>query len=298
MNFLALLIGLGVERALTHLFHLRAFQWLDPVFDRALARLAGSGRAGASLGIACLALLLAAPVAWASMALSAQSEQWPYFLFAIVVLLFSLGPRDLQEEVEEYCVAVRGGAADTARRLARELLERDIGVDAAGSTGEIRRAIFLQANNRIFGVVFWFLVLGPAGPAGAWLFRVLDLLRQRAVAGPQAASAALPAARVVHGLVAWIPGRLMAVAFALAGDFLGAIAGWRAAGGDRRGTFFEHTETLIAATGEGACSAPELEEPDDEVAGSARLALALVRRALWLIWYPAIALLTLNNWLQ
>jgi len=26
--------------------------------------------------------------------------------------------------------------------------------------------------------------------------------------------------------------------------------------------------------------------------------MGLVRRTLWLIWYPAIALLTLNNWLQ
>ena len=33
MNFLALFLGLGIERLLTHLFHLREFHWLDPVFD-------------------------------------------------------------------------------------------------------------------------------------------------------------------------------------------------------------------------------------------------------------------------
>ena len=38
----------------------------------------------------------------------------------------------------------------------------------------MERAIYVQANNRIFGVVFWFLVLGPTG---AWAFRVLDLLQ-------------------------------------------------------------------------------------------------------------------------
>ena len=35
---------------------------------------------------------------------------------------------------------------------------------AARRTATIERAIYVQANNRIFGVVFWFLLLGPAGP--------------------------------------------------------------------------------------------------------------------------------------
>ena len=37
MNFLALLLGLALERVLTHLFHLREFRWLDPLFDCAPA---------------------------------------------------------------------------------------------------------------------------------------------------------------------------------------------------------------------------------------------------------------------
>ena len=32
----ALLLGLAVERLLTHLFHLREFRWLDPVFNACL----------------------------------------------------------------------------------------------------------------------------------------------------------------------------------------------------------------------------------------------------------------------
>ena len=48
----------------------------------------------------------------------------PYFLFAVVVLLFSLGPRDLDDEVEDYLIALEAGDTETQRQVAEELLER------------------------------------------------------------------------------------------------------------------------------------------------------------------------------
>ena len=94
----------------------------------------------------------------------------------MAVLLFSLGPRDLDEEVEDYCTALESGDAEAQRRVAKELLERDPPDAAVGRNAAVEQAIYVQANNRIFGVVFWFLV---AGPTGAWLFRLLDLMRRR-----------------------------------------------------------------------------------------------------------------------
>ena len=41
MQFLALILGLAIERLLTQLFHLRAFHWLDPIFDQAFAKTLG-----------------------------------------------------------------------------------------------------------------------------------------------------------------------------------------------------------------------------------------------------------------
>ena len=110
MNFLALLLGLALERVLTHLFHLREFRWLDPLFDAHLRRLGrGAARRWAALtATALLALLRVAPVAVLSVALWDELLQIPYFLFAVLVLLFSLGPRDLDDEVEDYIVGRRG----------------------------------------------------------------------------------------------------------------------------------------------------------------------------------------------
>jgi membrane protein required for beta-lactamase induction len=301
MNFLALLLGLGVERALTHLLHLRAFHWLDPLFDGVLARLGRTGSVAAGIALALLALLLAMPVMYASVALSAEPHPALWFAFAIFVLLFSLGPRDLQEEVEEYCAALESGAADDAQRLAQELAGSGTG---AGEAHAVERAIFVQANNRIFGVIFWFLVLGAAGPAGAWFFRVVDLMRERALMVGTPGGDVIRAARTLHGIAAWLPGRLMACGFALAGGFEGAVAAWRDS--RRRGeagvaAFFQRTEELIAAVGLGArgrWSPAEEGETRPAPAWPGRSAMGLVKRTLWLIWYPIIALLTLNNWLQ
>jgi membrane protein required for beta-lactamase induction len=262
-------------------------------------RVRSASRAAAAIEFTLFALLLTAPVGYVSLALAGEMRQIPGFMFAVLVLLFSLGPRDLQEEVGEYCAAVDAGAADDTRRLARELAEHEPPADPGAHDRDLERALYVQANNRIFGVVFWFLLLGPAGPAGAWLFRVTDLMRRRAVyrdPGGQVSAAA----RLVHGLLAWLPARLMAAAFALAGSFEGAIAGWRSRDPAPL-SFFERTEDLVDRVGHGARGAPEapaVAAADGGNAQAIRSAMALVRRTLWLIWYPAIALLTLNNWLQ
>jgi len=65
--------------------------------------------------------------------------------------------------------------------------------------------------------------------------------------------------------------------------------------------FHERTDTLVADVGQGARGLlPETSAPADGLAEAAVInsAIGMVRRTLWLIWYPAIALLTLGNLLQ
>jgi len=302
MNFLALLLGLALERMLTHLFHLREFHWLDPLFDAHLRRLrsatSGKGRRWAALALTCLlAALLVAPVALSSRALQGELLQIPYFLFAVLVLLFSLGPRDLDDEVEDYGDALQTGDAITQRSVAEELLERPPPDMPADRNKAVERAIYVQANNRIFGVVFWFLLLGPTG---AWAFRVLDLLRHRAEmkAGEEVATPTMDAVRTLHGLLAWIPSRLLALGYVLAGNYEEAMASWRNGGREATLSFAEGTAEIvarvgIAASGRGALDVADAVEALDRIRG----ARSLVMRTLWRIWCPVIAVLTLYDWL-
>jgi len=301
MNFLALLLGLALERVLTHLFHLREFRWLDPLFDAHLRRLrsATGGRGSRWTALVLTALLVAllvAPVALFAGVVQDEFLQIPYFLFAVVVLLFSLGPRDLDDEVEDYAEALSTGDRDTQQRVAEQLLERPAPALPAERNEALERAIYIQANNRIFGVVFWFLVLGPTG---AWAFRVLDLLRHRAQhrSGAEGTTSTMEAVQTLHGLLAWIPSRLLALGYALAGNFEEAMASWRNTGREAMLSFPEGTVEVvvrigIAASGRGGLDVADAVEALDRIRG----ARALVMRTLWMIWCPVIAVLTLYDW--
>lgn len=299
MNFLALLLGLAIERLLTHLFHLREFRWLDGVFGAAFGWLRPVGHNLALAGLLAVALALAVPVGLVSWALWDEFLRIPYFLFAVLVLLFALGPRDLDDEVEDYCQALSRGDSEAQRRLAKEIMERDPPDDLPARNAAVERAIYVQANNRIFGVVFWFLVLGPTG---AWLFRVLDLMRRRAQYlrnGGEASLAAgvAGAVRTLQGAMAWIPARLLALGYVLAGNFEDASASWRHGGSSLDLPFPTASEEIMARVGLNASGRVELDpgnvsEALDRIQG----ARSLVLRTLWMIWCPIIAVMTLYDW--
>jgi len=300
LNFLALLLGLGVERLLTHLFHLREFRWLDPLFDMLFRLLANSSRWPVTLGVILFTAVIVAPVALVSVALAGTLYQIPYFALAVIVLLFSLGPRDLKEEVDDYCLAVENEREEDVKKVAREMIEDDFPEEPEERTGLIERAVFIQANNRIFGVVLWFLLLGPTG---AWLFRVLDLMRRRLTFRSsrhqeQSANTELVlVVRSLHGIFAWLPARLLAAGFALAGSFDGALSDWRKYHAPAAQRFFDVTNDIMACVGRGAVRHRSGVEELPADSSRIRDAMNLVIRTLWLIWCPVIALLTLSDWL-
>jgi membrane protein required for beta-lactamase induction len=295
VSVLALLLAFVLERGLTHLFHLREPRWLDAWFDRA-SRALGRGGSGPGLAGAVLTVLLPVlPVAAVDLALGSRLHGLPHFAFAVVVLLLSFGPRDLRDEVDDYVAAVGRGDRDEAGRLANELLEGDAAGRGAGRREAIEEAIFVQANNRIFGVIFWFMVLGPAG---AWAFRVSDLMRRRAAfeaarGGAAASTAGRGAPALLHGLLAWIPARLAAFGYALAGSFEDAVGSWRIAVDRAAEGLLDRTEDLLARVGKASLqpSLAGLESAALDVA-TASGAWRIVLRAAW-IWLAVVALLVL-----
>jgi len=290
MNLFALLLGLAIERLLTQLLHLREFRWLDPALDWGCARLEGRSDVVILFGVALLAVVLALPVALVSLALGDALFYLPSFIFAVVVLLFSLGPRDLKEEVDEYCTAADAGDAETTRRVAKELLETDPPEAAGERARAVEQAIFVQANNRIFGVAFWFIVLGPLG---AWLFRVLDLLRRRVAYRHTDSEGLDRGVRKIHAIVGWIPARLLAGGYALAGSFEEAIADWRGYYKNCAPHLFDVNNDVLSCAGMGAAGRAAESVAVTPSAG-ARAAMSLVIRTLWL-WCAVIAVLTLLN---
>jgi AmpE protein len=292
MNFLALFLGLGAERLLTHLFHLRKFHWLDPVFDMGLHKLRNCGLYAGILGSLGVAIVIVLPVAIVEFGLQDRLAHIPQFIFSVIVLLFCLGPRDLAEEVKDYLNAIEAGGDGQAQELENELLEIEPGMDLVP---DMEAAIYAQANNRIFAVVFWFALLGPAA---AWFFRVLNLMRRRAIhhATEHAQSdgvAGLPpvtrAVLLLHQLAAWIPAHLLMIGYAFAGSFDGATAAWRQKLEDVPYLSPGPIGRRLGLVGKGAASTSDT----DDVATRASTALSFVIRTLWMVWCPALAVLTL-----
>lgn len=318
MKLIALFIALGLERLATQLFHLRELRWLDGIFDRGLHLMSRLEAAPKIVSVVLVILLVASPLILLRVALADILFGLPYLVLSVVVLFFSLGPQDIGEEVDRWCEAIEAGDAGEAHAVARALIEHEPEEESLTRGFAVEEAVCVQANNRVFAVLFWFVILGPVG---AWVFRVADLLRRRAVFQAErllqaealqgddnsdrselsdpmrgdlrAAARAREAAELVHALLAWVPARLTALGYALVGSFDTARQAWSSIGVEPLG-IGKSSERLLARVGLAAMSiTPVAAESDkDRQTRGARAAKTLVFRTL-VFWLVAIAALTL-----
>ena len=303
MTLIALLIGLIIERLATQIFHWRRMRWLDRIIDHGFSLSARLANWPPVIPVIGLTIALVLPVAAVTVALVDRLFGFPHLILAVVVLFFSLGPNDIGEDVNEYCNALEDGDEERIGQTARALVENPLPEDPLERIRCVEEAVCVQANNRLFAVIFWFVLLGPLGPLGAWAYRVTDLLRRRAVfqAGRDDSDTKVieplrDAAVMLHGWLAWIPARLTAIGYAVAGHFDAALGAWRTPADTPVGTTSEHSERLLARVGVAALA---LDAGDEDLTArgirGATAAKRLVFRLL-LIWAVIISAMTLYGW--
>lgn len=289
MSFLVIILSLLVDRFLGSLQDMRRWDWVPAWADWLAARIgerdwwAGPWGLLTTLG----SLLLAFGLVFQG--LSATSGLLG-FLFALLILVFCLGPRSLDDDVEGLLEARARGDNEAAGHFAQRIHggreeEGDEGIGAAID------GVLVQAHERLFGVIFWFAILGPLG---ALLYRmavVLGRIESEVVDGDAGGAAAVaPVARRLHAILAWPVARLTALSYGLSGSLIDAMGRLTPRltniGGDH--------ERLLADVGRGALRLEEEagEGSDDEWV---REAHDLVRRTL-VIWLVVLALLTLYGW--
>jgi AmpE protein len=300
VKFIALLVAFGVERLMSAQLHVREPGWLL-AYVRAALRLVGR-ESGAIQRVLAIVFALLPGVAVAILGTGATVfEQWVHDVLSIAlaaaVLFFSFGPRDLRQEVTEYRAAAGRGDAVAADRLAAEILEHDACQRRGAALESVAEAVFVQANNRLFGVLFWFAILGPLG---ALTFRVTDLMRREAILRAERADAPAIAAEVselcqgVHGVIAFLPARMLALTYGVAGSFQESYSGWRSYVATGSDLFFDANDQLLVHAGRGALGSGWEHAPDE--AERARIALKLVEAAFY-VWVAGFAVLTLVAWI-
>lgn len=136
-------------------------------------------------------------------------------LFYIAVLLYSLGRGDFSLQLKLYFDAWQRGDLEAAYQQAGEMEGFDASamVDTArGLHDQIRRAIFYQGFERWFAVVFWFVILGPAG---ALAYRLFKIIAQK----PETSDQEQATLDTAIYYAEWLPARVLAFTFALTGNF-------------------------------------------------------------------------------
>ena len=303
MNLIALLIGLVVERLATQLFHWRRMRWLEHIIDSGFVQARRFATWPPLLVIVLLAIVLVLPVFAVIIILGGTLAGFTYLFLAVVVLFFSFGPHDIGEDVDEYCAALQSEKEDDIHSAANAIVEGDVPEDPLQRIHRVEEWVCVQANNRLFAVIFWFMLLGPLA---AWTYRVTDLIRRRAVFNASRseeddvyAERIRDAAVMLHGWLAWVPARLTAVGYATAGHFDDAIAALRAPAELADATLSEHNEKLLARVGVAALALQD--NPDESMTErgvrGAAAANRLVFRLL-LIWAVIISAMTLYGLTQ
>lgn len=288
MLLIAIILGLIAERFLGSMAELRRFGWFY--------RYAGivkqhAGKHPYLTGPASVLLLLAPLLILTSFFDYYLSNLWFLFGlgFSVLVLLYCFGPTDLEAEVEAFVDARRRGDEESAIWHATELLGSEIPTHSALLTRRILDNILVELNERMLAVVFWFVLLGPAG---ALLFRLTQQLVQEE--GENSDEFA-EAAQRLHHLLAWVPARICALSYALAGSFVDAFNAWRRVSVP----WYESTRKVLIASGLGALRYEdgEIEEGNDsQNISMITETLALAKRA-FLVFISMLALFTLAGWM-
>ena len=170
------------------------------------------------------------------------------FVFNIVVLYLCMGFRHESHSFTEIHLALRMGELDRARTLLAAW--RGGGYDEASASEIARLSIemaLVAAHRKLFGVVFWFVIL--PGPSGAVMYRVARLLAETWGARRDAEFGAfgVPAQRAFHA-IDWLTARITATVFSVVGNFEDAVYCWRS----QAVLWPERSSAILIASGGGA----------------------------------------------
>ncbi len=294
MNLLAIIIALLIDLYYTETRALRYYGWFTRLAGWVGDQVHENKLLNGPLGV----LLVMAPVV-AVVALVYAVLIHVFLLlaliFAIVVLVYCLGPRRLNPEVEAYIDARVREDLQGARSAAAEFITGEPPRDAQALDKAVVQAVLTEINTRVLAVLFWFFILGPVG---AVLYRFSHELIKDPDREQDFSEGFKDAAQRLHGILAWLPSRLTAWAYALMGSFSQARYRWQMRAFDWADNWVSGNDGVLIASGTGALELPDGAEGETAEGGRAytldavKDALRLVVRTTWL-WLAIILLLAL-----
>lgn len=235
MGFVSILVALLLEQARplkpgnpVHVLARAWVRWVGHSFD--------AGRAQHAVLAWTVGVLLPVVVTTAVYWALAQMAGWPVAMaWNILVLYVTLGFRQFSHHFTDIRNALESGDMEQARQLLARWRQVDVsGLPRSEIVRQVVEHSVIAAHRHVFGVLTWFSILSALGlgPAGAVLYRLAEFVprywRIKAEVLEQPVSEPLQAmASHCWHLIDWLPARVTAIGFAVAGSFEEAIENWR-----------------------------------------------------------------------
>lgn len=204
-------------------------------------------------------------------------------LTGIIAVWLSLKRPPLEKDYEAYLLALKHQDLDALSRSAEKYLGTDKPNDIAHLSHRVTARMFIQANEGLFAVIFWFLILGPAG---ALAYRII--VESKQIASPEIAGLATK----WQTWLDYIPARFVSLSFSLMGNFIAVMNCL----GKYLTAAANQNNILLSQSGVSALNAP-LDEAQMISAEEHEEGIYLIHRAL-IAWLVIVALMVVVNWLS
>jgi len=294
MSLIAILISLFLERTMSSLREYRKFGWFDQYTDKVLVW----GRDRGWRGPGIVLLILAGPLLGVVLINTLFDDALLGLLalaFNTLVLFLCLGPKDLEQQVEQFFAAWELEDDEQARLAAEEILGEKPPEALSELQSVMTEKLLLESTERLLAPIFCFSLFAMlgAGPFGVVLYRLSCQLQHRYEEQSDEFTAAV---KRLYAILGWLPAHVIALLFAMAGSFVDAIQQWRERSPAWRDDWQKAVSGAVLAGGLGALQAQPVSEQDvspDDIPSRLRSVMGLVLRSV-VILIVLIAIITLT----
>jgi len=290
MTIISILIAFALCHFVRELRHLRRFEWVTTFTSHCNDKLKNvpgwSGPTGflVILGLPLLAAFLINSLLFSALGLIGT------FLFAIVMLIYTFGPRDLDIDVRD---VIQAEDDEKQMEALESLLGGPVPEDEKACQAAAIDAVFSKALKRWFGIVFWFAVLGIYG---ALLYRLAAWLIDGDFGLHQEQKDLMTR---LSKLLDWPVAQLITLSLAIATDFDSVYRAWKKYHDERGHSLFEGNNQFMLTSARTIVMTGHAEHDGyaDQLQGpmaTIKLAMGLVWRTLG-VWATVLAILLLVN---
>ncbi len=222
MEFIVLIIALLLERFVHVESYVKRFSWFKTYLDfiKAAVDKTGLMKGYPGLLICVLPILIVVWIVYSL--LDSIAFGFVGFVLALLILVYTLGPKDLYYAYEKFFLAQVQNDPQARADSLKDLL-CEIPDTSEAQNEALCKHVFTQYNHCLFTVIFWFILLGPMA---ALLYRLVAQVFTEAHTKDSPYQKLLPEVSCVLKIIEWLPIRVAGILFSLMGDFHHGFGYW------------------------------------------------------------------------